>query len=781
MPDDSPASGGEWPIKKPFASSHVRDFTTNARRTKMSVCSPSFLNIREQRTEDRHRQTRRVTIDMSRTYSLDWGGKTLSVEIGKMAHQANGSCIIRYGDTVVLATATMASSTRDVDFLPLSVENEERLYAAGKIKSSRFLKREGRPTDDAVISGRTIDRSIRPLFDSRIRTEIQCVMTTLSFDKQNDYDVIGLVGIAIALGISDIPFEGPMGAVRIGRVGGEWVINPTYDARDKGDLEIFIAGTADRITMVEAEAKEAPEDVVLEAHKFAMKHLAEVVNFIAEISKKEGKAKRSVEELMGYDAETFAEKMAVLEKAKTFIQPKIREYLFANQKATKGERSAAKHALEHTLDEYLKTEQVGKDKRKWATDAVYKWVDEEVGAIILNEGKRVDGRGIEEIRALSAEVALLPRAHGSSLFSRGETQMLGSVTLGAPSDEQIVDSMEFDEKRRFFLHYNFPPYSVGETGRFGGGGRRETGHGGLAERAVMAVMPDKEVFPYAVRVVCETMGSNGSSSQGSICAATLALMDAGVPLKKPVAGIAMGLASDPNDINKHVVITDLQDLEDGTGGMDFKIGGTRDGITSIQMDTKTKGLTIAIVEQTLKQAKKARLEILEVMAKAIATHRPELSPYAPRIVMIKINPELIRNVIGPGGKMINTIIEKCGVEMDVENDGSVTITSANAEGLARAKKWVEDLTRELKAGEFFAEGKVTRILDFGAFVEVLPGQEGMVHISEVDEKRIDKITDVLKVGDIIPVVVIKIDELGRVNLSLKKAKELQKKNGTPAS
>ncbi len=717
---------------------------------------------------------------MSKQYTLDWGGKTLTVELGKMAHQANGSCIVRYGDTMVLATAAMGSSPRDVDFLPLSVENEERLYAAGKIKSSRFLKREGRPTDDAVISGRTIDRSIRPLFDARIRTDIQVVMTTLAFDKENDYDVLGLVGAAISLGISDIPFEGPMGAIRVGRVDGEWVINPTYAAREKGDLEVFIAATADKITMVEAEAHEAAEADMLEAHKFAMKHIGKVVAFIADIIAKEGKPKRSIMQLMGYDAETLKEKEEVLAKAKAFIQPKIREYLFSTQKATKGERSAAKTALGHDLDEHLKSEQIGKDKRDWATKSVYKWVDEEVGRIILDEGKRVDGRGIEEIRPLAAEVALLPRVHGSGLFSRGETQILSTVTLGAPSDEQIVDSMEFNEKRRFFLHYNFPPYSVGETGRFGGGGRRETGHGGLAERAMVAVMPAKEDFPYAIRVVCETMGSNGSSSQASICGATLALMDAGVPIRKPVAGVAMGLASDPNDVNRHVVITDLQDLEDGTGGMDFKIGGTRDGITSIQMDTKTKGLTLEIVEKTLAQAKKARIEILDVMAKAIATHRPELSPYAPRIVTLKINPDNIRIVIGPGGKTINEIIDKTGVQMDVENDGTITITSVNAEGLERAKKWVEDLTREIKVGELFPNGKVVRLMDFGAFVELTPGQDGMVHISELAPQRVEKVGDVVKVGDIVPVVVIKIDELGRVNLSLKRAKEmLAKPNGTP--
>ncbi|WKZ28741.1 MAG: polyribonucleotide nucleotidyltransferase [Patescibacteria group bacterium] len=715
---------------------------------------------------------------MTKQYSLEWGGKTLSVEIGKLAKQANGSCVVRYGDTMVLVTATMSSGSRDgIDFLPLSVECEERLYAAGKIKSSRFLKREGRPTDDAVVVGRMIDRSIRPLFNQKIRNEIQVVFTTLAFDKENDYDIPAMVGASIALGMSDIPWDGPVGGIRVGRVGSEWVINPSYEAREKSDIDVVIVGTPTHTTMVEAESNEAKEEDVMAGMRFGAKHLSEVQAFIEKIVAEIGKPKRSVNELIGLDEETAKEKEALIAKSREFIFPKIREYLFATPKATKGERRDAKVALAHTLDEYLKAEQVGKDKRKWALDAMQKWVEEVVSQIILDEGKRCDGRALDEIRELSAEVALLPRVHGSGLFSRGETQILSTVTLGAPSDVQLVDSMEFSEKRRYFHHYNFPPYSVGETGRFGGGGRREIGHGGLAERALVPVLPSKEDFPYTIRVVSETLGSNGSSSQGSICGSTLALMDAGVPIKKPVAGIAMGIATDPNDVNRYKIITDLQDLEDGMGGMDFKIGGTRDGITSIQMDTKTKGLTWQIVEETLTKAKAARLQILDVMAQAIAAPRPDLSPYAPRIVVLKINPDLIRNVIGPGGKTINAIIEKTGVQMDVENDGTVTITSVNLEQLQAAKRWVEDLTRELKVGEFFEAGKVTRILDFGAFVEVLPGQEGMVHISELDSKRVEKVTDVVKVGDIIPVVVIKIDELGRVNLSLKRAKEKLQQNG----
>jgi polyribonucleotide nucleotidyltransferase len=708
---------------------------------------------------------------MSKRYSIEWGGKELSVELGKLALQANGSCLVRYGDTVILATAVMGNPRETIDFLPLSVECEERLYAAGKIKSSRFMKREGRPTDEAMMTGRLVDRSIRPLFNAKIRSDIQVVVTALAFDKENDHDLPGLIGASIALGISDIPWDGPIGAVRVGQVEGEWVLNPTYTAREKGGFDLFVAGMPDRVVMVEAGANEATEETMLAAMEFGEKHLRKIHEFIKGIVAEAGVKKMDLATLTGGDPETAAEKETVIAKAREFIMPKIREYLFSSAKQTKAERRAAKNALAKAVDEHLKSEQIGKDKRKWALDAMGKWVEETVSELILTEGRRVDGRAIDEIRPLSSEVALLPRVHGSGLFMRGETQILSTVTLGAPSDEQIIDSMELTVKKRYFHHYNFPPYSVGETGRFGGGGRREVGHGGLAERALLAVLPKKEVFPYAIRVVSETMGSNGSSSQGSVCGSTLSLMDAGVPISKPVAGIAMGLASDLEGSGKWKVITDLQDLEDGPGGMDFKIAGTRDGITAVQMDTKTKGLTKEIVVETFRMAKTARLQILEVMAKAIAEPRKELSPYAPRIVVLKINPDLIRNVIGPGGKTINAIIEQTGVQMDVENDGSVTITSVNLEGLARAKKWVEDLTRELKAGEFFEAGKVTRILDFGAFVEVLPGQEGMVHISELAPQRVEKVTDVLKVGDIIPVVVIKIDELGRVNLSLKRAKE----------
>lgn len=715
---------------------------------------------------------------MSQQFSTEWGGKTLSVEVGKMAHQANGSCLVRYGDTVVLATATMSSSPRGgIDFLPLSVEVEEKMYAAGRIKGSRFVKREGRPTDDAVITGRMIDRALRPLFDGSIRNDIQVVITPLSFDKENDYDIPGLVGASIALAISDIPWKGPIGAVRVGRNAGEWTLNPTYEARKATELELILTGTgAGRIPMIEATGKQVPDEVMFGAFEFGMKHISPIVSFIEEIVGKIGKEKRPVSECTGLDPEIAEEKAHVIKVSREFIMPKIKESLFASHIEKKGERREARAKLIEELVNHLKEKEIGEDKRRWAVDAFGKWVGEVVSQVILDEGKRVDGRALDEIRELSSEVALLPRVHGSGLFSRGETQILSIVTLGSPGDKQIIDSMEFDEKRRYFHHYGFPPYSVGETGRLGGAGRREIGHGGLAERAILPVLPDEADFPYTMRVNSETMGSNGSSSQGSICGSTLALMDAGVPLKAPVAGIAIGIATDKEDIDRYKIIMDIQDLEDGLGGMDFKVGGTTNGVTTIQMDTKTEGLTLDIVKDALAMAKKGRLEILENMSAAIPAPRPDLSPYAPRIVTMKIHVDMIRNVIGPGGKTINAIVEETGVQLDVENDGTVTITSSDAEGLTKAKKWVEDLTREVKPGELFEKAKVTRIMDFGAFVEILPGQEGLVHISELDQKRVAKVTDVVNVGDIIPVLVKEIDDLGRINLSLKRAKERLNKN-----
>ncbi len=708
----------------------------------------------------------------AKRFETQWGGKTLTIETGKLAGQANGACTVRYGDTVVLATATLAPKAREsVDFFPLSVEYEEKLYAAGKIKSSRFIKREGRPTDEAVMTGRMIDRSIRPLFPYGVRHDVQVVIECLCADLENDTDIPSLVAASCALQMSDIPWEGPIGGIRVGRIGGELVINPSFEARAKSDLDVVVAGTPEKALMIEANAKEVPEKEMYEAIMFGQKHLREVIALINEVAAAVGKPKRSATSLSGKPEETAEQKKEhemLAMKAQTFLDERMPAAIFSGPKPTKGERKEAMSALKKELDAKLTSEGLTEEQREVAIDACDDLMEAAVSRAILERGQRVDGRSLTDVRALTAEVGLLPRTHGTGLFSRGETQILSFVTLGAPSDAQILDGMEETGKKRYMHHYNFPPYSVGETGRIGFTGRREIGHGGLAERALMPVLPEKEKFPYVIRVVSECLSSNGSSSQGSICGSSLALMDAGVPITRPVAGIAMGLASDEKT-GAYKVLTDLQDLEDGDGGMDFKIGGTSVGITTIQLDTKTKGLIPKIVEETLQQGRDARLKILDVMNACIAAPRAELSPYAPRIVTIKINPELIRNVIGPGGKMINKIIEETGVSIDVENDGTVTICSVNKAGLDKAAQWVSDLTRELKAGELFKEGKVTRIMDFGAFVEVLPGQEGLVHISELAPWRVGKVTDIVKVGDVIPVKVSEIDELGRVNLSYKRA------------
>lgn len=703
---------------------------------------------------------------MIEKFETEWGGRKLIIETGRMAGQANGSCTVQYGDTVVLATATMSESKREgIDYLPLVVDYEERLYAAGKIKSSRFMKREGRPSDEAVLTGRLIDRSIRPLFNDEIRKDIQVVTTVFSVDGENDSDVPALIAATTALMISDIPWSGPIVGVRIGRIGEEWVINPTYAAREKSALDLFISGTEDKVLMLEAGAEEVSEKTMIEAVQFGQKHLKKVLILIEEVAKKVGRPKLVLPALPSTDEEVKdrEEVKNIIEETEKFLIEK-HDVIFADAKASKAERQAMIGQLQAMVDKHLEELNYGKDKRRVGINHIYEIVEKNISQDILQKGKRVDGRDIGDIRPLKAEVGVMPRTHGSALFSRGETQVLSTITLGAPSVEQTLEGMEVSGKRRFFHHYNFPPYSVGETGRMSGPGRREIGHGALAERALWTMLPDKEKFPYTIRVVSEVLSSNGSSSMASTCASSLALMDAGVPIKKPVAGVAIGLASD--EAGNFKIITDLQDLEDGKGGMDFKVAGTADGITVVQMDTKTNGLTSAMVSQAFEQAKIARLKILETMGAVIASPRSELSPYAPRIISFRINPEKIREVIGPGGKMINEIIDKTGVAIDIEDDGLVLITAVSVEAGEKAAEWIRNLTREVKVGEIF-EGKVTRMLDFGAFVEVLPKQEGLVHISEMANSRVGKVSDVVNIGDTVKVKVVAIDDLGRINLSIK--------------
>lgn len=708
---------------------------------------------------------------MPKVYETEIAGKKLTIETGTLAQQATSAVVCQYGETVILATVVMSPEPREgMDYFPLMVDYEERLYAAGKIKSSRFIKREGRATDEAILTGRLIDRAIRPLFPEGLKNDLQVIITVLAVDQENDPDVPAMIGASAALMLSNIPWNGPLSGIRIGRIDGEWVINPSYEARVKSELDLFVAGTGEKVLMIEAGAQQVPEDVMLSAIEFSLKTNRTLCDFLTTVQKEIGAPKRSVEEIMKKGAEEEEEPISqeTWKTARTWLEEKAPQYLTAGPKVTKASRKAAVASMKHDLDEYLVGLQVGKDKRKKIVEIVSDFAEAEITRAILEEEKRVDLRGLDEIRALSADVGIFVRTHGSGLFMRGETQVLSIATLGSPGDEQTLDGMEEVGKKRYMHHYNFPPYSVGEVKPMRGPGRREVGHGALAEKALVPVLPSKEEFPYTIRVVSEVLGSNGSSSMGSTCGSTLALMDAGVPIKAPVAGIAMGLASDKK--GNYKILTDLQDLEDGEGGMDFKVAGTREGITAIQLDTKTTGLTMQIVKETLERAHGARLRILDVMEKAITAPRGNLSPYAPRIETLQINPDKIRDVIGPGGKVINEIIDATGVQIDIEQSGLVMITSTNEDGMQRAIDWVKRLTREVKAGEVF-EGKVTRVMDFGAFVEVLPRQEGLVHISELASRRVEKVTDVVKVGQTVKVLVVGIDEQNRINLSMKRVPE----------
>lgn len=688
-----------------------------------------------------------------KTFRKEIAGRELIIEAGKLAGQANGSATVQYGDTVVLATATMSDQQREgVNFFPLMVDYEERLYAAGKIKGSRFIKREGRPTDDAVLSGRMTDRILRPLFNGRIRNDIQVVITILSVDQANDPDLCSIIGASIALAISDIPWNGPVGAARVSKADGKIIINPTYEQRKESLFEVMIAGKDGKINMIEAGGKEAPESEVLEAIEFAQSYIQEIEKFQTEIVSQIGKAKKEVP-LVKADDETE-------KKIREFLSDKLYDLNFKTVKAGQG-------AKEKIIREGLKAFVVENFSEKELAVANI-IMEEETDAImhksILQDDKRPDGRKMNELREISANVGILPRTHGSGLFNRGATQALTVATLGAPSDEQTLDSMEEEGTKRFMHHYSFPPFSVGEVAPMRGPGRREIGHGALAEKALCPMIPDKEVFPYTIRLVSEVLSSNGSSSMASACGSSLALMDAGVPIARPIAGIAMGLVS--NKSGEYKVLTDIQGPEDHYGDMDFKIAGSEIGITAMQMDVKVEGITLEIIKETLAGARNARIQIMEIMSKTIPASRKELSPYAPRITTMRINPEKIRDVIGPGGKVINEIIAETGVTIDIEDDGLVIITSKDPVAAKKAEEWIKNLTREVVAGEVF-QGKVVKIMDFGAFVEILPGQDGLVHISELAPTRVNKVSDIVKVGDVITVKVKEVDSQGRINLTHK--------------
>lgn len=701
-------------------------------------------------------------------FSCDWQGRQLTFKTGRLALQADAAVMVQYGDTVVLATVVESKTEREgIDFFPLMVEFEERLYAAGIIKGSRWIKREGRPSDEAVLTGRMIDRSIRPLFNQNSRRDVQVVITVLSVDQENDYDVVSLVAASAALAISGVDWQGPVAGVRVGRTNGKLLYNPTYQDRVDNDLDLIVAGTAERVIMLEADAKEVPEAEMLEAIMEGQKAMQPAIELINKMKAALPAKAKALTPLRAIDEKKADEtKDACYAAATAWLNEKVKTMLFDSIYYTKGERKLAVNAIKDGLDAYLAEQGYEKAYRSAAIhDLAESAIEAEVTRAIIEDKRRVDGRALDEIRLLQADVDILPRNHGASLFSRGETQVMSVVTLGAPGDEQSLEGLEGESKKRYIHHYNFPSYSVGEAKSSRGPGRREIGHGALAEKAIVPVLPSREEFPYTIRVVSETLGSNGSSSMASTCASSLALFDAGVPIKKAVAGIAMGLASVP-DMSRWEVLTDLQDLEDGEGGMDFKITGTTDGITAIQLDTKTIGLDRAIVEKTLSQAAVARKQVLEVMNQAIAAPRPELSKYAPRITTLTINPEKIRDVIGSGGKVINEIIDACGVSIDIEDDGLVMVCGVNADGVAKAIEWINNIVRDFEVGEVFT-GKVVRMLDFGAFIELSAGRDGMVHVSEMAPYRVGKPSDFLNVGDMVTVRIKEIDDMGRVNLTMK--------------
>lgn len=706
---------------------------------------------------------------MEKSFSTNWLGRELIIKTGKLAKQADAAVTVQYGDTVVLATVVESKEERDIDFFPLMVEFEERFYAAGIIKGSQWIKREGRPSDEAVLTGRMIDRSIRPLFDSSSRKEVQVVITVLSADGTNDYDVIALVAASTALSISGVKWHGPIAGIRVGRVEGKLIFNPTYEERKLSDMDVVIAGTDEKIIQIEAESNEVNEKDMYDALMAGKNELAPVVKLIKEMqSKVDIKVKK--EKSNATESAEEKEKKANQEKniqlANDWLAKNVNKILFDKEYYAKAERKAAVVAIKEGLDMFLFENKVERADRKIILNkTVEKAVDAEISKEIITNKRRVDGRKINELRKIEAEVDILPRNHGAALFARGETQILSVVTLAGPGLAQSLEGMEGSGTKRYMHHYNFAPFSVGETKPMRGPGRREIGHGALAEKALVPVLPSKEDFPYTIRVVSETMGSNGSSSMGSTCGSSLALMNAGVPIKKAVAGVAIGLAS-YEDMSEWVVLTDIQDLEDGLGGMDFKIAGTADGITAIQLDTKTLGLTDDIVKQALSQGLEGRLEILKTMNQAIDKPNPELSPYAPRIITIKIDPEKIREVIGTGGKVINGIIALTGVTIDIEDDGTCMVCSTNEEASKQAMKMIEDIVKEFEAGEIY-KGKVVRILDFGAFVEIAPGRDGMVHVSELAPYRVGKPSDFVQVGDEVMVKIKEIDDQGRVNLTMK--------------
>ncbi|TMI82854.1 MAG: polyribonucleotide nucleotidyltransferase, partial [Bacillati bacterium ANGP1] len=681
---------------------------------------------------------------------VEVGGRPLSIETGHLARQANGAVVVRVGDTMVLVTATMSAAPREgIDFFPLTCDYEEKMFAAGKIPGG-FFKREGRPGERAILTARLMDRPLRPLFPKGFRRDIQVIATVLSTDQENAPDLLAVIGAGAALGISDIPFDGPVAAVRIGMQSGQFLINPSLKLLDEkaSDLDLVVAGTRDAVTMVEAGAREVGEEQLLEALDLAHAEIKRIIGAIDSLVRQVGRPKITVEPPSHPEVDA-----AVREVATARIAQALRRSDKLSREAALAEASAE-------VREMLAGRFPGQGAV--VSEAVDALIKAEVRRMILTEGVRPDGRTPTEIRSLQGQVGLLPRVHGSGLFQRGQTQVLTACTLGTGQDEQIIDDLSLRERKRFLHHYDFPPYSVGETRPLRSPGRRDIGHGALAERAVEPMLPPEEEWPYTIRLVSLVLESNGSTSMGSVCASTLALMDAGVPIRKPVGGIAMGLIT--GDRDKVAILTDIQGIEDAMGDMDFKVAGTRDGVTALQMDIKIRGLRREIFRSALAQARDARHRILDQIERTLPAPRPNLSPYAPRIMTVLINPERIREVIGPGGKVINKITAETGVKIDIEQDGRVLIASADQEKALRARRMIEDIVKEAKPGEVY-KGRVTRLMNFGAFVEIFPGKEGLVHISELSPTRVNRVEDVVKVGDEIEVRVKEIDNLGRVNLT----------------
>ena len=686
---------------------------------------------------------------MEKKFQYDLDGKELIVTTGKLAEQAGGSCLIQYGDTVVLTNATASKSPREgIDFFPLSCDYEEKLYAVGKFPGG-FIKREGRPSEKAVLTSRLIDRPLRPLFPEGYRNDVQVIATVLSVDHDYSPEIAAMIGSSIALSISDIPFDGPTASVNIGLIDGKYIINPTSDEREISEIDLIVSGTKEAIMMVEAESKEVTEEVMLEAILFAHNEISNICEFIEVISKEVGKTKR--------EFDVFKPNEELEKKIIEFGKDKLTSAINTFEKLERQDNieNVSNEIKEMFLEDYP---ELSKD----INQIIENIIKSEVRRLIAEEGIRPDSRKPDEIRPITSEVGLLPRTHGSGLFTRGQTQVLTVATLGVAGDAQTIDGLGEEVSKRYMHHYNFPPFSVGDTRPVRGPGRREIGHGALAERALLPVIPSQEDFPYTIRLVSEVLSSNGSSSQASVCGSTLALLDAGVPIKSPVAGIAMGMIEGEN----FAILSDIQGMEDHLGDMDFKIAGTREGITAIQMDIKISGIAKPILEEALEKARIGRLHILDKMAEAISIPREELSNYAPRIYTMQVDPDKIRDIIGPGGKIINKIIEETGVKIDIEDTGKIFIAAVSPEGGEKAIKIISDIVKEIEEGEVYL-GKVTRIMTFGAFVEILNGKEGLVHISNISKERVNKVEDVLSVGDEVLVKVMEIDKQGRINLSRK--------------